>query len=118
MLHAQPVSNCLHFIMPTKLSDWSSYDVPGVIGILGKDENGQYNVLDAFPVDTIPAARGLAMDERFGDWVSAAGGLDNVRFDVFLMPKTDDERRQEVVTLLERSCGFASAQKTAYAHAV
>ena len=118
MLHAMPVSNCLHFIMPTKLDDWKSYDVSGVVGVLGKDENGQYRVVDAFEVDTVPGARQLTMDERFGDWVASAGSLDNVRFDVFLMPKTEKASRDEVVTLLERSCGFRTDRAAAYAHAV
>ena len=118
MLHAMPVSNCLHFIMPTRLENWSAYDVSGVIGVLSKDENGQYSVIDAFQVESVPAGRDLMMDERFGDWIAAAGSLDQVRFDVFLMPKTEEVRRDEVVMLLERSCGFATARASAYAHAV
>jgi hypothetical protein len=118
MLHTMPVSNCMHFILPTKLEDWKSYEVAGVIGVLGKDENGQYNVVDAFPVEQIPAARQLMTDERFGDWVAMAGSLDHLRFDVFLMPQTDEDRRHEVVTLLERSCGFKSNRAISYAHAV
>ena len=118
MLHAMPVSNCMHFIMPTKLEDWKSYEVGGVIGVLGKDENGQYAVVDAFQVDQVPSSRQLMTDERFGDWVAAAGSLDQVRFDVFLMPQSNENGRHEVVTLLERSCGFRSNRTISYAHAV
>ena len=118
MLHAMPVSNCMHFIMPTKLEDWKPYDVGGVIGILGKDENGQFRVIDAFQVEKVPSARQLMLDERFGDWVATAGSVDQVRFDVFLMPSTTEERRLEVVTLLERSCGFRTQRAFSYAHAV
>lgn len=118
MLHAMPVSNCMHFIMPTKLSDWKGYEVAGVVGVLAKDVNGQYQVVDAFDADQVPSARQLAMNERFGDWVSIAGGLDNVRFDVFLMPRAESNDRRRVVTLLERSCGFKSDRVAAYAHAV
>jgi len=118
MLHAMPVSNCMHFIMPTKLEDWKSYDVSGVIGILGRDENGQFRVIDAYQVEQVPSARQLMTDERFGDWVAMAGSLENVRFDVFLMPQTNEQRRHEVVTLLERSCGFRADRTISYAHAV
>ena len=118
MLHAMPVTNCLHFIMPTKLEDWKSYEVAGVIGVMRRDDSGQYNVVDAFPVDQIPSARQLMTDERFGDWVSQAGGMDQMRFDVFLMPNTDTYRRTEVVALIERSCGFRPQKTVSYAHAV
>jgi len=118
MLHALPVTNCMHFIMPTKLDDWKSYDVAGIVGVLCRDENGQYNVIDAFDCETVPGARQLTNDERFGMWVATAGSLDRIRFDVFLMPKAEIGRRQEVITLLERSCGFATVAAPAYAHAV
>lgn len=108
----------MHFIMPTKLSDWKGYDVAGVVGVLAKDVNGQYRVVDAFDVDAVPSARQLAMNERFGDWVSEAGGLDEVRFDVFLMPRAATNDRRQLVTLLERSCGFQTDRQRAYAHAV
>jgi hypothetical protein len=104
--------------MPTKLDSWKPYDVAGVIGVLGKDENGHYFVVDAFQVDSVPSARQLTLDERFGDWVGSVGSIENVRFDVFLMPKTEKINRDEVVTLLERSCGFRTEHAAAYAHAV
>lgn len=113
-----PVTNCMHFLMPTKLEDWKSYDVSGVVGVLSRDENGQYRVLDAFDCDVIPGIRQLTSDERFGNWVAAAGSMDKIRFDVFLMPKAEQARRTEVVTLLERSCGFTPVAAPAYAHAV
>ncbi len=119
MLHAMPVSNCMHFLMPTKLDDWKAFDVPGVVGVLGRGEDGHYRVIDAFDCTSVPSARQLALDERFGNWVQAADGIDNIRFDVFLMPSAPGERRTEVVSLLERSCGFRSFERTpAYAHAV
>ncbi|MBI2794152.1 MAG: hypothetical protein HYX66_05820 [Ignavibacteria bacterium] len=108
----------MHFITPTRLEDWKSYNVAGVVGVLVGDENGQYRVLDAFDCDSIPSTSQLTSDERFGSWVSAAGSLDNVRFDVFLMPKAERARRSDVITLLERSCGFTSNAVPAYAHAV
>lgn len=118
MLHTLPVTNCMHFIAPTRLEDWKPYDVGGVVGVLVGETNGQFRVLDAFDCDAIPSTRQLTADERFGSWVAAAGGLDNVRFDVFLMPKAERPRRSDVITLLERSCGFASTSAPAYAHAV
>jgi len=118
MLHALPVTNCMHFIMPTKLDDWKSYDVSGIVGVLSRDSNGQYQVIDAFDCESIPSPRQLTNDERFGMWVAQAGSLDKIRFDVFLMPKAEISRRQEVITLLERSCGFATVAAPAYAHAV
>ena len=118
MLQALPVTNCLHFLMPVSLDNWKSYDVPGVVGVLRRDDDGNYEVLDAFDCSTIPCARELALDERFGAWAEAAGSRDQVRFDVFLMPKAEEKRRLEVVMLLERSCGFKTAPMHAYAHAV
>jgi len=118
MLHSMPVTNCLHFLMPVGLENWNAYDVPGIVGVLRRDDNGNYDVVDAFDCSTIPGARELALDERFGAWAEAAGSRDRVRFDVFLMPKAEVNRRQEVVMLLERSCGFKTTQQPAYAHAV
>lgn len=118
MLHSLPVSNCMHFLMPTKLDDWSGHDVPGIIGVLGQGTDGKYRVLDAFDANTVPDARQLALDERFGAWVHAAGGIEMLRFDVFLMPKTDMVGRNAVLTLLERSCGYRPVASQAYAYAV
>lgn len=118
MLHSMPVSNCMHFLMPTKLDDWNAHHVPGIVGVLGVDVSGNCRVIDAFDAEFVPSSRQLAMDERFAAWVSQAGGLENLRFDVFLMPQANIERRSEVVTLLERSCGFRPAAENAYAHAV
>lgn len=118
MLHTMPVTNCMHFITPTKFDDWKAYDVAGVVGVMACDESGQYTVLDAFDCETIPSKHMLTVDERFGSWVSAAGSLDKVRFDVFLMPKAEKARRLDVVTLLERSCGFKTKTAPSYAHAV
>lgn len=104
--------------MPVNLDDFRAYDVPGIVGILKKNSDGSFDVIDAFESESIPSAKELAYDERFGSWVVAAGGVDGLRFDVFLMPKADVQRRAEVVTLLERSCGFRTLQLQAYAHAV
>ncbi|MBK6418206.1 MAG: hypothetical protein IPG73_11205 [Ignavibacteria bacterium] len=117
MLHAMPVQNCMHFLMPVGLDDWRSYDVPGVVGILRKGESGQYELVDAFDCDTIPGARDLALHEKFSQWADAAGSYDQMRFDVFLMPQADKTRRVDVITLLERSCGFSLTPKTAYGKA-
>ncbi|MCX6140056.1 MAG: hypothetical protein NTX15_04380 [Candidatus Kapabacteria bacterium] len=118
MLHAMPVKNCMHFLMPVSLVDWKSYDVPGVVGVLRKGESGQYVVVDAFDCDMIPGARELVLHEKFAQWADAAGSMDNVRFDVFLMPQADCVHRHEVVTLLERSCGFnLNPQDSSYVNA-
>ncbi|MBN9400120.1 MAG: hypothetical protein J0I17_08100 ['Candidatus Kapabacteria' thiocyanatum] len=118
MLLSMPVQNCMHFMAPVSLEHWRAYDVPGIVGVLKREDNGQYSVIDAFEVDAVPTVRQLALDERFGSWTDLAGSRDKVRFDVFLMPKADMNRRKEVVTLLERSCGFKATQIPAYAHAV
>lgn len=113
-----PISNCMHFLMPTKLDDWTGHNVPGIVGVLGQSADGQFRVLDAFDAESIPSATQLAMDARFSDWVAAAGGISMLRFDVFLMPQADTERRTAVVTLLERSCGFRTTVPQAYARAI
>lgn len=115
MLATMPVQNCMHFLMPVTLSDWSTYPVPGVVGVLRRLASGQYEVLDAFDCGTVPGARDLAMDSRFPHWVEAAGGHDSLRFDVFLMPQADETRRRDVLTLLQRSCGFTAPVTTTYA---
>ncbi len=118
MLHAMPVSNCMHFLMPTSLDDWKAYDVPGIVGVLRRGTDGQYHVIDAFDCSQVPSARQLTLDSRFSDWVASAGGMEMLRFDVFLMPTANPQRRGDVITLLERSCGFHARQEHAYAHAV
>ncbi len=113
-----PVHNTMHFLMPVSLENWNTYDVPGIIGVVKKESDGSFTVIDAFDVDSMPSATELAMDARFGQWTEAAGTRDNVYFDVFLTPKQDQLFRHGVVTLLERSCGFHANQSAAYAHAV
>jgi hypothetical protein len=109
----------MHFLMPTKLDDWKAFEVAGIVGVLGRGQDGQFYVIDAFDSNTVPSARQLALDERFGSWVVAASGMDNIRFDVFLMPNSEQNRRDDVITLLERSCGFRTDHVNAqYAHAV
>ncbi|MBK6760999.1 MAG: hypothetical protein IPG73_09905 [Ignavibacteria bacterium] len=117
MLHTMPVLNCMHFLMPVGLDNWTSYDVPGVVGVLRKRESGQYELVDAFDCDSIPGARDLAQHQNFAQWVTAAGGTADVRFDVFLMPKADETQRHDVVTLIQRSCGFRLDPKPAYVNA-
>ena len=117
MLNTMPVLNCMHFLTPVCLSDWKSYNVPGVVGVLRKRESGQYELVDAFDCETIPGARELGMHEKFSQWAVAAGSHDEIRFDVFLMPQADRTHRGDVVTLLERSCGFHMAPKPAYVNA-
>jgi len=119
MLNTLTVQNCFHFMVPTPLQMWRGCDVPGVVGVLAKDSTtNQYVVIDAFDVDQIPDLTSLASDPRFGSWMSAAGGFDNLRFDSFLMPNAEAPRRRDVVTILQRSCGFTATQEPAYAHAV
>jgi hypothetical protein len=118
MLTSLPVSNCFHFLAPTTLEHWRGYDVAGVVGILSRQDNGELVVIDAFDCDQVPDIKELTLDERFGTWVDMAGGPERIRFDVFLMPKAEAIRRNQVVMLLERSCGFKALQLQAYAHAV
>ncbi len=119
MLNTLTVQNCFHFMVPTPMHMWRGCDVPGVMGVLAKDTaSGQYNVIDAFDVEQVPDLNSLAADPRLGAWMAAAGGLDNLRFDVFLMPNAETPRRRDVVTLLQRSCGFTATPEPAYAHAV
>jgi hypothetical protein len=118
MLHAMPVQNCLHFLMPVRLDEWKSYDVPGVIGILRRRASGQFELLEAFACESVPSSRELATDERFAQWLEAAGGATELRFDVFLMPRSAADHRSRVVALLERSCGFrAPATTVSYVNA-
>jgi|GEM_PF-1249093 len=117
MLQALPVLNCMHFMAPVSLADWRSYEVPGVVGILRKHSSGQYELVDAFDCQSVPVVRDLILNEKFSRWVEAAGGLENVRFDVFLMPQADVSRRTDVVTLIERSCGFRLPAAPAYVNA-
>lgn len=106
MLHAMPVKNCLHFLMPVRLDDWTSYDVPGVVGVMRKRATGQYELIDVLPCGRIPSARDLAIHERAMVWADAAGGIDQIRYDVFLMPRSENDHREAVAALIERSCGL------------
>ncbi len=117
MLTTMPVQNCMHFLMPVGLEEWTSYDVPAVVGILRKNLSGQFEVLDAFPCERVPSARDLATHERYSQWTELAGGRSNLRFDVFLMPQSDTTRRNDVITLLQRSCGFRVPQPTGWVNA-
>jgi len=119
MLNMLTVQNCFHFMVPTPMHKWRGCEVPGVMGVLAKDSiTGQHNVIDAFDVDQVPDLPSLASDSRLGGWIAAAGGLDNLRFDVFLMPNAETPRRRDIVTLLQRTCGFTTTIEPAYAHAV
>lgn len=118
MLDTLPVRNCFYFLAPTTLEHWQAQAVPGIVGVLKREASGQYTVLDAFPAGVIPDARDLMRDSRFGMWLNAAGSLEALRFDVFLMPKSEPSKQRDVLTLLERSCGFVATQQVAYAHAV
>jgi hypothetical protein len=118
MLDALPIRNCIYFLAPTSLDHWRGYDVPGVVGVLWRDIDGRYHVLDAFQVVKVPDAKELQQDVRFEEWVNRSGGRDQIRFDVFMMPSASMSRRQDVVTLLQRSCGFDQQNYPEYAHAV
>ena len=119
MLNTLTVQNCFHFMVPTPLDLWRGYDVPGIVGVMAKDEqSGQFVVLDAFIAETIPDPRALAQDPRHGVWSARAGGSTNLRFDAFFMPNSDTSRRSDVLMLLQRSCGFTAIPEPAYAHAV
>ncbi len=118
MLNLLPVRNCMHFMAPSTLDMWSPADVPGVVGVLRRDSDGQYTVIDAYSVDRIPDAEALLNDDRIAMWIEQAGGMDALRFDTFMMPAAPQSRRRDVVTLLQRSCGFRPSASPAYAHAV
>jgi hypothetical protein len=118
MLNMLPVRNCLHFMAPTSLDMWTACEVPGIVGVLRRDSDGQYTVIDAFGVECMPDANALLQDSRYAGWIEAAGGIEALRFDAFVMPATTAERRRNVVTLLQRSCGFRPVADPAYAHAV
>jgi hypothetical protein len=118
MLDMLPVRNCMHFVTPTSLDMWSPADVPGIVGVLRRDDDGQYTVIDAFGVENLPVANAMLHDRRFAAWIEAAGGIDRLRFDAFMMPLAPLQRRADVVTLLQRSCGFRPLATPAYAHAV
>ncbi len=77
-----------------------------------------FNWYILFEVAEVPEASDLVGDPRFTQWVQRAGGSDQLRFDVFMMPASTMSRRQDVVTLLQRSCGFDQQQYPVYAHAV
>ncbi len=118
MLHAMPVQNCLHFLTPVRLDEWKAYDVPGIVGILRRRASGQFELVDAFACESVPSPRDLATHERFTQWLDAAGGSAELRFDVFLMPRSAEEHRSNVLALLERSCGFrTSAMSVGYVNA-
>lgn len=118
MLQNLPVSNCMHFLMPVTLEQWTSYNVPGIVGVMKKNAGGQFTVLDAFACESVPNSQEILDDQRYGTWVNAAGNNEDLRFDVFLMPRADYHAQQHVLTLLERSCGFKSRNTPSYAHAV
>lgn len=118
MLQAMPVQNCMHFVMPLRLEDWRSYDVSGLVGILRKADNGQYEVVDIMDCENIPKAEDIIHADLFPTWAALAGGSEHLRFDVFLMPQANIERRHNLVSLLERSCGFKTAEINTYRAAV
>lgn len=118
MLNLLPVRNCMHFVAPTPIEMWTRSEVPGVVGVLRKDPDGQYTVIDAFGTECLPDANDLLQDFRLAAWIESAGGINNLRFDAFPMPSASTQRRTDVVTLLQRSCGFRPAADPAYAHAV
>lgn len=118
MLNMLPVRNCFHFIAPVGLDMWTAMDVPGIVGVLRREHDGQYTVIDAYAVEQVPDSAMLAQDLRLAAWIEAAGGSESLRFDVFTMPSAPAARRNDVVTLLQRSCGFRPLVSPAYAHAV
>lgn len=118
MNYTQPVKNTLYFLQPTPVEQWQSADVPGVMGILRRTSTGDFEVIDAFPIDTIPSGKDLLNDVRFGYWFSLAGTMQDLRFDAFAMPTSGLTQRIGVVTLLSRTCGFISLSEQSYALAV
>jgi len=118
MTHLQPVRNTFYFLQPTAVHNWLPAEVPGVIGVLRRTKEGDFEVIDAFPVDSVPSSRDLTSDARFSYWYALAGSVDQLRFDVFSMPTSASEQRNNVVTLLARTCGFDSVTEHLYAHAM
>lgn len=109
MLLELPVQNCLHFLMPVSLREWSTYDVSGIVGVLRRTSSGQFEVIDAYHCDLLPNSNELRSNPWFSTWCEMAGGESDLRFDVFLMPQAPADRRNDVVTLLQRSTGFSPA---------
>ncbi|MBS1562120.1 MAG: hypothetical protein JSS89_10980 [Bacteroidetes bacterium] len=118
MNYALPVKNTFYFLQPKAVEEWQSFDVPGVMGILRKTQDGEYEVIDAFAVAALPSSIEIMSDVRFGYWYAMAGSLDQLRIDAFSMPVSNVSQRENVVTLLSRTCGFASSNDQNYAYAV
>ena len=118
MNYSLPVKNTLYFLQPTAVEEWQSADVPGVMGVLRRTALGDFEVIDAFPVDTIPSGKDLLNDVRFGYWFALARTTQDLRFDAFAMPMSASKQRNGVITLLSRTCGLVSLSEQNYAFAV
>lgn len=103
-----PIKNCTLFLSPSDAASWRSVDTGGVVGVFVEDVNGQYTILDVFESDVIPSYDQLVAHERFMIWEAMAGGKHMLRFDMYPMPLASPSRRQEVVALIQRSCGVAT----------
>lgn len=105
MLAELPVKNCLLFLRPHDVSEWMSFDVPGVVGVFVQQEDGQFAVIDVFDVDQLPTREELLHHDRMGLWEGLSLGKQSLRFDVFPTPLASPDRRREIVELVQRSCG-------------
>lgn len=108
-----PIRNCTLFLSPSDAASWKSIDTGGVVGVFVEDANGQYTVLDVFDSEAIPSFDQLVAHERYMIWEALAGGKHMLRFDMYPMPLASAARRQEVVALIQRSCGVAAYTKEA-----
>lgn len=114
MLAQLPVKHCLLFLSPHALSEWTAFDVPGVVGVFEQQEDGHFSVVDVFDVDLLPTREELVHHDRMGLWEALTRGKQSLRFDVFPTPLASPERRREIVELVQRSCCVRMQDMMAY----
>lgn len=100
-----PVKNCALFLGPTDATTWTRESLPGVVGVFIQEAGGQVTLIDVFDIDHLPGYADLINHDEYPTWESVAGGKKHLRFDMYPMPFADEDRRREVVSLIQRSCG-------------
>jgi hypothetical protein len=118
MLMDLPVTNTMLFLAPITMDEWVTYEVPAIVGVIKKTDDGRFIVIDAIACNEVPDIDGLRQNARFTWWANNVGGEENLWFDVFLTPQASYAKQIQMLTLLERSCGFKAAQTAPYAHAI
>jgi hypothetical protein len=108
-----PVKNCALFLGPTDASTWTRESLSGVVGVFMQEPGGQAALVDVFDVEHLPGYEELINHGEYATWVSVAGGKQHLRFDMYPMPFADVDRRREVVSLIQRSCGVHTYVKYA-----